>query len=292
MQLSTGYLYLDALASPATALLGHDLPELPSSNTPEIERKLNSLAPGYVCVAMAADFASAAEMGASLGRAAAGADGLVVETNASQGEPETGTGVLVAHENETIGRNGQWFSSLGWRRIPDVIVVGEALALGSPFGAVLAREELCGLDEFASSAPRLAGVPSVAALERVHAAVATVENDGLLQQGRAVADYLVARLAVVRESCEQIAGIAGAGLTIRVSFSPPTTAAEIRRKMCERGVLVGVAGEGNSARLVIDPPLPLRIAEADVITGALRGAVLDLPMVGASVCCPACERAG
>jgi hypothetical protein len=56
--------------------------------------------------------------------------------------------------------------------------------------------------------------------------------------------------------------------------------------MCERGVLVGIDAEGQ---LAIDPPLPLRIAEADVITGALRGALLDLPMVSASPCCPACE---
>jgi hypothetical protein len=45
-----------------------------------------------------------------------------------------------------------------------------------------------------------------------------------------------------------------------------------------------------SGRLTLDPPLPLRITEADVVTGALRSALLGLPLVSASVCCPACER--
>lgn len=275
VQLSTGRLYLDAVASPATALLGHDLPSTPAIDAAAVERMLSSLAPGYVCVAMKSSFASAAEFAGRLGRSSAGTDGRIVEINAFQGEPSGHADVLVVHENETLGRSGRWLASAGWKRTPDFVVVGDALALGFPFGAVLARGTH-GSNHDADSA----------SLARVAAALARVESEGLLQQGREVAEYLEARLISVRESCPEIENVEGSGLSICITFAAPISASQIQRRMCERGVLVGVDSAG---RLAIDPPLPLRIAEADVITGALRGSLLDLPMVSASACCAACE---
>lgn len=276
VQLSTGRLYLDAVASTATALLGHDLPLLPATGGSAVASMLSSLAPGYACVALTSSFPAAIDFAARLSRSAAGANGRVVEMNAVDGEPANSGDVLVVHENETLGRTGRWLASSAWKRTADLVVLGEALALGFPFGAVLAR-----------SGHAAGHYPDSAALARVAAAIAAVESEGLLQQGREVADYLARRLASLRETCPQIERVEGLGLSIRIAFAPPLEAAQIRRRMCERGVLVGVDAAG---RLAIDPPLPLRIAEADVITGALRGALLSLPMVSASPCCPACER--
>jgi hypothetical protein len=276
VQLSTGRLYLDAVASPATALLGHDLPPLPPTDPPNVELMLSSLSPGYVCLAMKSSFAAAADFAARFIRSAVGAKGRVVEMNALDGELAGSADVVVAHENETLGRTGRWLASAAWKRRPDLVVVGEALALGFPFGAVLGRGGLRGDNDTDS-----------ATLARVSAAITAVESEGLLRQGREVADYLMSRLLAMRESCPQIATVEGTGLSMRVRFAPLLAATQIRRRMCERGVLVGVDGAG---RLAIDPPLALRIAEADVITGALRGAILGLPMVSASPCCAACEN--
>jgi 4-aminobutyrate aminotransferase-like enzyme len=323
VQLSTGRLYLDAVASPATALLGHDLPSMPAADAPTVAHMLASLAPGYVCLAMTSSFAAAIDFAALLtrcgknipfchserseesllglnpteereiprfarndkkeghvfrsvfGRSAAGAEGRVVEMNALDGEPAASADVLVVHENETLGRTGRWLASAAWKRTPDLIVVGEAIALGFPFGAVLARGgHSAGHDA------------DSAALARVAAAITTVESEGLLRQGSEVAEYLMARLLSMRDSCPQIETVEGLGLSVRIAFTPPLAATRIRRWMCERGVLAGVDGAG---RLAIDPPLPLRIAEVDVITGALRGSILSLPMVSASPCCAACQ---
>jgi len=263
-----------------------------------VKRALSSLAPGYSCVVTAPSFADAADLVASLCCSAAGTNGRLAEINALSGEPTAVDGLLVVNENETLGRTGRWLASSAWGRAPDVVVVGEALALGEPFGAVLVR------DGFAVSASRVIRSAAPAALARVAAAIATVESEGLLRQGAEVADYLMARLQLMRDSCPQIASVDGTGLSIRITFAPPANesrsknsgkndrlkpgllAAQIRRGMCERGVLVGVDGAG---RLVVDPPLPLRIAEVDVITGALRGALLGLPTVSASACCAACR---
>jgi acetylornithine/succinyldiaminopimelate/putrescine aminotransferase len=253
------------------------MPPVQTTDETTVERMLSSLGPGYDCVAMKSSLASAAEFAVRLGRSAAGADGRVIEMSAFEGEPTGKADVLVVHENETLGRSGRWLGSAGWKRTPDFVVVGDALALGFPFGAVLAR----------GAHPSNHDADS-ASLARVAAAIAAVESEGLLEQGRGVAKYLMARLSSVRESCPEIETIEGLGLSIRITFAGPLSASQIRRRMCERGVLVGVDSAGG---LAIDPPLPLRIAEADVITGALRGSLLDLPMVSASACCAACENA-
>jgi len=244
---------------------------------------LSSLTPGYTCVATTQSFTAAADLAAQLGD-----NGSLVEINAITGEPAIAGRPLVSLENETLGRTGQWLASTVWRHAPDMIVVGEALALGSPFGAVLAREGFAAglnLANLASAPAYRAALP--ASLARVSAAIHAVESEGLLQQGRNVADYLMARLSAARESCPQVESVEGAGLSIRVTLASPHTAAQIRRGMCERGVLAGVDGP---RRLAINPALPLRIAEADVITGALRGALLGLPLPSAPVCCAACDR--
>jgi 4-aminobutyrate aminotransferase-like enzyme len=275
VQLSNGRLYLDAVASPETSLLGHDFPALPAPDAASMQGVLSTLVPGFVCLGMSRSFSAAAELAVQLATAAVGTSGKVVAVNALDGEPEARGDFLVAHENETLGRTGRWLASAGWRRVPEMAVIGEALALGAPFGAVLGRG---GIFAESHAAPE--------ALARVAAAVAAVEYEGLLQQGGEVAQYLQARLASVRESSPGIERVESAGLSFRITLVEPLKAAPIRRKMCERGVLAGVDETG---RLAIEPPLALRIAEADVITGALRGALLDLPMVSASPCCSACE---
>ncbi len=279
VQLSTGRLYLDAVASSATALLGHDLPPLPATSEVEVNLLLSSLAPGYRCLAMEASYPAAVEFAARYCESANGDKVCVAQVNAVSGEPFSEAQILVAHENETLGRTGRWLASSAWKRMPNLVVIGDALALGFPFGAVLARNSCHAKVECAAGSATLA---------RVAAAIATVESEGLLQQGRDVANYLTARLISMRETCPDIESVEGLGLSVRIVFAPSLAAAQIRRSMCERGVLVGVDGAG---RLAIEPPLALRIAEADVITGALRGALLGLPMVSASPCCGACEEA-
>jgi len=315
VQLSTGRLYLDAVASPATALFGHDRPPTPPTDEQTVKRMLSSLAPRYRCLALTRSFAAAADFAVRLGESDSPGDRRIAQINALEGEPAPGD-LLVVHENETLGRTGQWLASSAWSRAPDLVVIGEALALGVPFGAVLAeshfvsRLDLAGLESVSRSraaAPHPRGhVESTAfsddhnrvwpecleaatprALECVAAAITAVETEGLLSQGRELATYLRERLLAVRTSCRQIESVAGTGLSLRIAFTPPLRAAEIRRKMCERGVLTGV---DERARLAIDPPLAMRIAEIDVITGALRASIVGLPPVSSSACCAACRE--
>jgi adenosylmethionine-8-amino-7-oxononanoate aminotransferase len=288
VQLSTGRLYLDAIASPATALLGYDAPDMPAAGPRSAKRMLSSLDPGYTCAAITRSFADARDGAARLARSIAGTRGRVTETNALAGEPDLGHDFIIAYENETLGRTGRWLGSASWQRAPELVVVDDAIALGSPFGAVLARHDLVEKLETTFRVILRDDAVDSGAVARVEAAITTVESEGLLQHGRELADYLFARLLAAQKTCPEIESVKATGLSFRLAIAPPLSAAQIRRGMCERGVLVGV---DHADRLAIEPPLALRIAEADVITGALRGTILQLPLVSASVCCASCENA-
>jgi acetylornithine/succinyldiaminopimelate/putrescine aminotransferase len=298
VQLSTGRLYLDAVASPTTALLGHDFPPLTATDGTTVKQMLCSLEPGYVCLEMMRSFSAAAEFAARLGRSSTHANGRITQVNALEPELAPDDDWLVAHENETLGRTGRWLASAAWSRPPDLVVVGEALALGEPFGAVLAYGRSASrLDRSGRSSEGISchsprpqaeqrQAATMAALERVAAAIGTVGNDGLLEHGDELASYLRSRLMAMRASCPSMERVDGTGLALRIGFAPPVRATQIRRRMCERGVLTGVDSEG---RLAIDPPLAMRIAEIDVIIGALRASIIGLPLVNASACCAACR---
>ncbi len=287
VQLSSGRLYLDAVASNATSLLGHDMPDPEAGGVGSAGQLLSSLEHGYACVTTAGSFSAAAGVASKLTGLAAEKHGSIVEVNSLDGEPASDCDFLVAYENETLGRSGRWCASAAWRRAPELIVIGQAIALGAPFGAVLARKDW----KADFSAVGRETVPDQAAdsasLALVAAVITTVEGSDLLQHGRQLGDYLFERLLAVQATCPEIQSVVRNGLSFRIAFAPPLTAAQVRRRMCERGVLAGVDA---SSRLALDPPLPLRIAEADVITGALRCALLGLPPVSASVRCPACEK--
>ena len=113
------------------------------------------------------------------------------------------------------------------------------------------------------------------ALARVAAAIATVESEGLLQQGREVAEYLMARLFSVRESCPEIESVECVGTFLPHHVRGAARGRANPSRECASAVsLLGWTRQGGWPSM---PPLPLRIAEADVITGALRGSLLDCP---------------
>jgi 4-aminobutyrate aminotransferase-like enzyme len=247
-----------------------------------------------VCLAMTRSSAAACDVAVRLARSGRQAQNRITCINAFEGESSADHDVIVAQENETLGRTGSWISSVAWHRPPELVVVGEAVALGMPFGALLARRSFASRLNVATSDHHAgqgesrslwADEPETrAAIERVAATIDFVEGQRLLEHGNHLANYLRARLTAVRASCPQIENIEGNGLSMRIRLVPPLRASQICRSLCERGVLTGVDAAG---RLAIDPPLAMRIAEIDVIIGALRAAIVGLPSITASASCAA-----
>jgi adenosylmethionine-8-amino-7-oxononanoate aminotransferase len=265
LQLSNGFLYLDAIASPATALLGHDAPPPPSvvADEPGVKVSLELLAAPYRCVALSATADAVAALAREI---------------ATQFPATT-----IVDERTATACRGWWAGNSSDSTI-DVIVLRETLSAGASFGALLAREYLA--DAAASIASRMnVAPPSAAILDRVAGVLQWVHEERLFESAARTMDYLRERLTSVETVARQIASIEYDAISARLAFARPTNAATLKRKMCERGVLVGT----DAKRLVITPSLALRPAEIDVVTGALRAALNDLPTWRMPVCCAACE---
>ena len=282
VQLANGFLYLDAIADRATALLAHDAPpDVPTKPT-EVRAMIEALAPSYHCAALAQSFDAAVAV-ATRFVAALGQERDVVVADAACGETKPGGNLAIVSERDTAGRTGEWILSRAWARRPDILLVGETLSAGKPFGAVLTtgdiarRIELFGLHDECLLAQKTS-------LDCVAGVIQTVTQHDLIAGGSRLMAYLVERLRAVQATCDGIRSLIQSPVDVEIELAPPFTAAQIKRRMCERGVLVGL----NHNRIVISPALPMRPAEVDVITGALRGAFANTPTWRPPVCCAAC----
>jgi len=284
VQLQNGHLYLDAIAGPAQALLGHDAPMPVRLSAAAAIARLDQMTEGYRCVAVTANRDEAVTVAATVARQRYGAGGSVKLVRADDGEPDhddepdNDAAGIIALENESIGRSGDWLSSASWSRQPDAIVIGEALSAGPPFAAVLVAKT-----NAAAHRTDLLVTCDDETLVRVGAVIETVQSEQLLEQAAALDLYLRERLASLQATCT-LEGLEFQPLRATVALASAAAGARLKRRMCERGVLVGLDDRG---RVVIAPPLVIRPAEIDAIVGALRAALLNRrwqPLV----CCPSC----
>jgi acetylornithine/succinyldiaminopimelate/putrescine aminotransferase len=283
VQLANGFLYLDAIADRATALLGHDQPPELASDLVAVRALLDELAPGLRCAAVVQSFDAAADLAARLGSAIAGSARKVVHTDASAGEAIPDAAILIANERETAGRTGSWLVSSTWERAPDIVVAGETLSAGRPFGAVLVSLPMA--DGVARLQRQdLHPAADAETLDRVAGVVGAVTAQRLNADGLRLMPYLRQRLEAVQATCSGIASLAFSPFSAAIKFAAPFTAVQIKKKLCERGVLVGL----DRDRVIVAPALAMRPAEIDVIAGALRGALCDTPTWRPPVCCAAC----
>lgn len=278
VQLENGHLYLDAIPAPARSLLGYDEPRSASLSAAEVVALIDAMSTRHRCVALTDSDDSAfavAEKIIGNGRQAA----IIA---AEQGEPKAAPGPIIAFENASLGRSGNWLVSANWTRSPDAIVIGEALAGGAPFAAVLVDRAHCG----EASPPLQANRCSAESLARVGSIMETVRQEQLLQSAPVLDRYLRERLDSVRATNGVFGTVELSSLRAVITMPTPSAGARLKRRLCERGILVGLDEQG---RVVIAPPLVIRPAELDVISGALRAAASDRPWRPA-VCCPACAE--
>lgn len=284
VQMQNGFLYLDALASPATALLGHDRPAPEAIDRPGLMQTLSKLHREYECVALDTGAEAMVPIAEQIAAAIGGNGHGPRVVNAASGEPEFIGGITISLEDETIGRSGAWLVSPAWRNKPDLIVLGSTLAAGESFGALLISRRTVDRGSL-NSKVRAAPVPAeIMAL--VQGVVVSVERQQLIEHGRNLAKYFNERMNAAQAACKQIAAIRFGALSANVRLQPGTSAAQLKRRLCERGVLVGVDEENG---LVIRPPLSMRLAEIDVISGVLRGIMHGALTTRISACCAACQ---
>jgi acetylornithine aminotransferase/acetylornithine/N-succinyldiaminopimelate aminotransferase len=195
---------------------------------------------------------------------------------------ETGT-VLIYDEVQTgVGRTGFWWGhqaepdSDGGRAIaPDVMSLAKGLAGGVPIGAVLAREEVARGFAPGAHASTFGGNPlaCAAACEVIE----RIDEDGLLENTRAMGEHLARRLAALCSkyrpgSAPSRAGVEVRGRGLLRGLALDGDAAPIIERCRQRGLLLSVAG-GTVVRFA--PALIVTASEldeaVDILDEALAG---------------------
>ena len=185
-------------------------------------------------------------------------------------------GLFIADEVQAgFGRLGcgMWgFQRAGLE--PDLVTLGKPMGDGHPIGGVITRPEL--VEDFSADTGYFntyGGNPVSAAVGM--AVLDVIEEEGLIDNSRAVGAYLRERLQALmpRHCC--IGDVRGEGLCIGVELiqvdtglPAPSTTFDVVNGLRSRHILISAAGPDGNV-LKIRPPLPFSRENADQFTDAL-----------------------
>lgn len=169
---------------------------------------------------------------------------------------EHGILFVVDEIQQGFGRTGKWFSIEHFDVVPDLVVMGKAMASGLPMSAVVGRSEVIDSIGMPGQLFTLQGNPviSSAALETIE----IIKSEGLLERAVEVGEYVVSRFKDISVSTGVIRDIRGLGLTIGVELCGrgSDSATDVVKKICyrcyEKGLILIYLG-GNTLR--VQPPL-------------------------------------
>src|SRR5947209_4529215 len=166
--------------------------------------------------------------------------------------------LLIFDEVQTAFRTGTLFRATAEGVTPDLISVSKAVANGIPMGLTLMTEDVASKVPPGTHGNTFGGNPLVCAA--AYATLATILNDGLLEQSKEVGDHFMAGLRGLNHP--QVRDVRGRGLMIGVELKTRVT--PVLRKMQEAGLLALPAGN-----LIIRflPPLIFTKEEADRAVG-------------------------
>jgi 4-aminobutyrate aminotransferase / (S)-3-amino-2-methylpropionate transaminase / 5-aminovalerate transaminase len=181
--------------------------------------------------------------------------------------------LLVADEVQTgFGRTGRMFACEHHDLDPDLMVLAKSMSNGFPLGAVVGRAAIMDAVPAGGLGGTFAGNPVACAAAL--AAIATIEEDGLVDRARALGAAVATRFGALRQKFSFIREARGVGAMqcIELDEEGPGRASRVVDEAARRGVLVLTAGlYGNVIRTLM--PLVMtdaELAEAlDVLEAAL-----------------------
>src|SRR6266498_3209942 len=172
--------------------------------------------------------------------------------------------VLIYDEVQTgVGRTGEWFfagSEAGGGIVPDIITLAKALGSGIPVGACLVTEKISASIKENDLGTTFGG--GMIAMAAVSATIEAIENDGMLENVRAVENYLRQSLMEI----PPVVSLRGCGFLLGLEFHDK--AAPIHKALLDRKIITGTSSDPNVLRLL--PPLCLKRKEVDLLVGALK----------------------
>jgi acetylornithine/succinyldiaminopimelate/putrescine aminotransferase len=162
-----------------------------------------------------------------------------------------------------VGRTGEWFfagSAAGAGVVPDVITLAKALGSGIPVGGCLVNEQVSSHIKENDLGTTFGG--GMVAMAAVTATLEAIENDGMLENVKAVEAHLRERLAGVNE----VVAVHGKGFLLGLQFRDK--AAPIHKALLDKKIITGTSSDPDVLRLL--PPLCLQKDEVDLFVEALK----------------------
>ena len=159
-----------------------------------------------------------------------------------------------------IGRTGDWFAHLPSGVKPDLVTVAKGLGGGIPIGACIALGDAGTLLQPGNHGTTFGGNPVATAAAL--AVIATIEDDGLLENARSVGDRIRAGLA----DHPLVVDTTGRGLLIGIVLSRPVSA-DVQKAALDAGLIIN---NPTPDRLRLAPALILSADQADDAVKTLR----------------------
>jgi 4-aminobutyrate aminotransferase-like enzyme len=171
-----------------------------------------------------------------------------------------------------FGRMGSWSAAEHYGITPDIMVLGKSMGSGFPINAVAISDDIEGLTLDWIDAHTFANnqVSQVAALAQIE----IIQRDRILENVKAVGQYLKDNLLKLQNKYEHIGDVRGVGFHIGVEFvknredrvADGESVMKLRKTGLENGIIFGLGGTGEYKNVLkIKPPLITTQAQADEI---------------------------
>ena len=172
--------------------------------------------------------------------------------------------LLIFDEVQTgIGRTGNWFfagSEYAGGVMPDVVTLAKALGSGIPVGACLVNDRVSSEVKENDLGTTFGG--GMIAMAAVLATLEAIGTDGMIDNAREVATYLMEELS----DAPGVKGIRGKGCLLGIEFETP--AAQSFSRLLEKKIITGTSSDPNVLRLL--PPLCVSKDELSLLVEALK----------------------
>jgi 4-aminobutyrate aminotransferase-like enzyme len=193
-------------------------------------------------------------------------------------------GVLIADEVQAgFGRFGShmWGHEM-LEAIPDIVTMGKPMGNGHPLAAVVTTADL--MEQFTEQNMYFNTFGGNAVSSAVGLAVLDVlKDESLLENARAVGDYVVASLQSLQRKHPIIGDVRGQGLFFAVEMvkdrgtkePAPAETDKVVNAMRERGVLISRIGQADNI-LKIRPPMTFSTENADLLVTTLDAVLSEV----------------
>jgi 4-aminobutyrate aminotransferase len=188
--------------------------------------------------------------------------------------------LLVVDEVQTgMGRTGRWFASEHFGLIPDIVVIGKAVASGMPLSAIVARAEL--MQHWSAPGHVFCTAANPICCAAAAATIRVIEEEALVQRAAGMGEYLAIQLKTLQERYEVIGDVRGRGLMLgidlvldrRTKERARDITAKVSWRCWERGLFVTFFS-GSVIRIC--PPLVITREQIDRALTILDESIADV----------------